>query len=94
MQFKTKKIKDQCWEMHLVEPDGEYVFGSDLNLNKVRQIAEDLHVHDNLVALVNRELTESVLVMYSRQAYDRWHWYDEQEMNKFISFFLLKYGGR
>ena len=92
MDIQVKKLKQNTWEMHLIEPPGEYVFGSDLDLNKVREQVEEMNIHDNRVKLINEELLASDFTMYSRQAYDQWHWYDKNEMTRFITFFTLKHG--
>ena len=92
MDIQVKKLGKNKWEMRLIEPLGEYVFGSNLDMNVVREKAEELHSHDNRVKLIHEELTASDFTMYSRQAYDRWHWYDEPEMKHFITYFTLKHG--
>ena len=92
MDIQVKKLKKNTWEMHLIEPPGEYVLGSDLDLNKVRNQLEEMNSHDNRVKLINEELTASEFTMYSRQAYDRWHWYDKKELDRFLTMFLLKHG--
>ena len=60
----------------------------------VRDVADELGTHDRMVALINEELVKSEYTMWSRQAWDRWHWYDKTEMEKFITLFLLKHGGK
>ena len=92
MDIQVKKLGKNKWEMHLQEPVGEYVFGSDLSMQTVREAAEELGNHDNRVRLINDELVASDYTMFSRQAYDRWHWYDKNEMTRFITFFTLKHG--
>ena len=92
MDIKVKKLRKNCWEMHLQEPPSEYVFGSDLDLNKVRVQLEEMNDHDTRVKLINEELLASDYTMFSRQAWDRWHWYDKNEMTRFITFFTLKHG--
>ena len=92
MDIQVKKLGKNKWEMHLQEPVGEYVFGSDPSMQTVREAAEELGNHDNRVRLINDELVASDYTMFSRQAYDRWHWFDEQEMKHFITYFTLKHG--
>lgn len=92
MDIQVKKLGSHKWEMHLVEPLGEYVHGSDIDINAIRAAAEESYNHDTRVNLIHRELTESAFTLYSRKAYDRWHWYDEQEMKHFITYFTLKHG--
>ena len=50
--------------------------------------------HDDLVRIMNEELLAWDGVLYSRQAYDRWHWYDQDEMNRFVTYFTLKHGDK
>lgn len=92
MDIQVKKLNKNTWEMRLIEPHGEYIFGGDLDINRVRIVAEDLHDHDTRVKLINDELTASDFTMFSRQAYDRWHWYDKPELDRFLTMFLLKHG--
>lgn len=49
--------------------------------------------HDQLVKLVLEELLAWDGIVYSRQAYDQWHWYDRAEMDRFVTYILLKHGG-
>ena len=93
MNITTKKLRPNCWELYLVPPD-EYVTGRDTysDINEARLASERLYRHDELVKLINEELLAWDGVMYSRQAYDRWHWYDLAEMNRFITYFTLKWG--
>ena len=92
MDIQVKKLGKNKWEMRLIEPLSEYIFGSNLDLNTVREKAEELHSHDNRVKLIHEELTASEFTMYSRQAYDQWHWYDKIELDRFLTMFLLKHG--
>jgi len=85
MNIKTKKLRKSCWEMRLVldedwVPDGKSIWIP--------------HPHDTHVRLIDKELLAWDGVMYSKQAHDRWHWYDRNEMNRFITLFLLKYGDK
>ena len=92
MDIQVKKLKKNTWEMRLVEPPSEYVFHDNFDLNKAREQIEEMNSHDNRVKLINEELLASDFTMYSRQAWDRWHWYDKNEMTRFITFFTLKHG--
>lgn len=94
MDIQVKKLKKNTWEMRLIEPPSEYVFGSDLDLNKVRVQLEEINDHDSRVKLINEELLASDYTMYSRQAWDRWHWYDKTEMKHFLTYFSLKHGDK
>jgi len=90
MDIQVKKLGKRRWEMRLIEPLGEYVHSIDINA--IRAAAEESYNHDTRVNLIHRELTESAFTLYHRTAYDRWHWYDESEMNRFITYFTLKHG--
>ena len=92
MDIKVKKLKKNTWEMRLIEPLGEYIFGSNLDLNTVREKAEELHSHDNRVKLIQEELTASAFFFKQKTAYDQWHWYDKIELDRFLTMFLLKHG--
>lgn len=96
MDIKVKRLKQGTWEMHLIEPPESPGLGSYFDIKAVqqlvREVADGLGVHDRRVDLIHKELTASEYTMYSRQAYDRWHWYDKNEMEKFITHFLLKHG--
>ena len=92
MDIQVKKLSKNKWEMRLIEPLNEYIFGSNLDLNTVREKAEELYSHDNRVKLINDELTASDFTLYSRQSYDQWHWYDKKELDRFLTLFLLKHG--
>ena len=46
MDIRVKKLSKNKWEMRLIEPLGEYIFGSNLDLNTVREKAEELHSHE------------------------------------------------
>ena len=92
MDIQVKKLKKNTWEMHLIEPPSEYVFNNNFDLNKAREQIEEMHSHDRRVGLIHNELTASDFTMFSRQSYDRWHWYDKDEMNRFITYFTLKHG--
>ena len=94
MDIQTKKLGPNKWEMHLQESVGEYVLGTDLDMQEVRKTADEFGKHDRRVSLIHEELVKSDFTMYSRQAYDRWHWYDKTEMEKFITLFLLKHSGK
>ena len=92
MNIKTRKLGRNKWEMHLVAPSGhnfETIPGYK-DINAVRAAAEEAHCHDETVTKINEELVNSDFTMFSRQAYDRWHWYDKDEMNRFVTSFLLK----
>ena len=84
--------------MHLQEPANSPGLGSYFDIKAVqemvRTVASGLGSHDRRVKLVNDELVESEYTMWSRQAYDPWHWYDKNEMNKFLTHFLLKHAGK
>lgn len=92
MELSIKKLKKNTWEMRLIEPDPVVGIPEDLNL--VRVMAEKLHGHDQLVSLIHEELLAWDGVMFSRQAYDRWHWYDKPEMDRFVTYFTLKHGDK
>ena len=98
MDIKVKKLKGKTWEMHLIEPPESPELGSYFNIKAVqqvvREVADKLGAHDRRVDLIHKELTASEYTMWSRQAYDRWHWYDKTEMEKFITHFLLKHAGK
>ena len=70
--------------MHLVPSDATNTMDDVLNY----------HSHDELVFLIDDELGKDGGTMYSKQAWDRWHWYDKEEMTKFITFFMLKHGDK
>lgn len=95
MNIQVKKLRKNRWELRLIPPD-EYVIGATApqynDINEVRIAVEEMHRHDNTVKLLNDELVDSDFTMWSRQAYDRWHWYDKEEMDRFITYFTLKHG--
>lgn len=82
MNIKMKKLRKNCWEMRLVFDSNESYPDQFLR--------QQLNPHDSRVTLINEELTASDFTMYSRKSYDCWHWYDEAEMNRFVTSFLLK----
>jgi len=95
MDIKVKKLSKHKWEMHLVPPD-DYDFVNKppkyTDINEARIAAEEFKRHDDIVSQINEELVSSDFTMFSRQAYDRWHWYDQTEMNRFVTYFTLKHG--
>lgn len=93
MNIVIKKLRSRCWEMHLVEPEPAYVNMRE-DMARALEHATVLGHHDNLVKHINDELLAWDGVMYSRQAYDRWHWYDQAEMNRFVTYFTLKHGDK
>lgn len=97
MDIQTKKLRNNCWVMHLVEPHSDSKpYSGNFNIKAVQQIvlevAEEVGAHDGRVRLINDELVASDFTMWSRQAFDTWHWYDKDEMNHFLTYFNLKHG--
>ena len=84
MNINTKRLRKNCWEMHLVSCGIEYP--------TIEWILKQRHGHDQLVTLILEELLAWEGVMYSRKAYDQWHWYDKPEMDRFVTYMLLKHG--
>jgi hypothetical protein len=48
--------------------------------------------HDRRVSLIEEELRDWDGVMYSRQSYSTWWWFDKAEMDRFVTYFNLKHG--
>lgn len=84
MKIVTKKLRKNCWEMYLIPAEAT---------NTMDDITA-YYSHDHRVSLIDDELRESDATMYSKQAWDRWHWYDKDEMTRFITFFTLKHGDK
>ncbi len=84
MNLVTRKLRKNCWEMHLIPKDATGTMDDVLNY----------YSHDELVFLIDDELGKDGGTMYSKQAWDRWHWYDKEEMTQFITFFILKHGDK
>ena len=82
MEIKIRKLGRHKWEMYLVPSNPTDTMDDVLNY----------YNHDHRVSLIDDELRESAATMYSKQAWDRWHWYDKPELDKFLTIFLLKHG--
>ena len=93
MNFVITKLRKNCWEMHLVEPEPAYTNMRE-DIARALEHATVLGRHDKLVSLIYEELLAWEGVLYSRQAYDRWHWYDKDELDRFVTYFTLKHGDK
>lgn len=82
MDIKVRKLGKNKWEMHLIPANRTDTMDDVMNY----------YTHDHRVSLIDDELRESDATMYSKQAWDRWHWYDKPELDKFLTIFLLKHG--
>lgn len=91
MEFSIKKLKKNTWELRLIEPEPTYVNMRE-DISRALEHATVLGHHDHLVRLICEELLAWDGVMFSRMAYDRWHWYDKPEMDRFVTYFTLKHG--
>jgi len=47
--------------------------------------------HDKRIVLIHEELLASDFTMYNRVSYSTWEWYDQNEMNRFLTYFLIKH---
>lgn len=50
--------------------------------------------HDSRIQSICDELLDWDGVMFSRKSYSTWYWFDEKEMNRFITYFIMKHGAK
>jgi hypothetical protein len=50
----------------------------------------DINLLDSIVKTVTEELEERIGVR--RMSYDTWHWTNHNEMERFLTYYYLKYG--
>lgn len=101
MKLHIEHVEDFSWSMEVTVDREESAtlyrvdpksFISVARSGDIKAIAKVVDPHGARINIITKELETWDGVMWSRVNYSTWFWFDYDEMMRFVTYILLKYG--